>query len=60
MGAPQSRQRPRSSSQLTTGTLSRARMGAPQDVQWERPFAMLSSCASRQAQALMKLPNSRP
>ena len=58
--APQSRHRPRSTSQLTTGTLSYHRTACPHAMQRD-PGRTTDSCAgSREMHTFKKLPNSSP
>src|SRR5947199_6690654 len=60
MGTPQQRARPRRSSQDTTGTLSRAAMGAPHRGHRLRGRTTDSPAGTRAITTLRKLPTSRP
>src|SRR5438876_1758039 len=60
MGSPQSRQRPRSSSQESTGTLSRARIGVPQDGHRDPGDTMDSRRPIRWTTTFKNEPTSRP
>ena len=59
-GLLQSRQRPRSSSQLTTGMLSYQRMAASHFGQRERGWTTDLPCGRREMQTFRKLPKIRP
>ena len=60
MLVPHAWQRPRSSAQETTGTLSRLRIGAPQDGHRERGWRTDSPFGTRPATTVMKLPAASP
>src|SRR5262245_31089942 len=60
MRRPQRRQRARSSIQLSTGTLSNQRMGAPHPGQADPGRISERRCGSRYTQTLAKLPTTRP
>src|SRR5215218_538377 len=60
MGARQDRQRPRASSQPTTGTLSCQATGAPQEGQRDLGRATDSRCGTRSMATLANDPAARP
>src|SRR4051795_1217831 len=60
MGARQSRHRPRNNTQLSTGTLSRARTRTSQAGQCEGGATTLSPRGTRQTTTLRKEPTARP
>src|SRR5687768_8547051 len=60
MGASQERQRPRSRTQETSGTLSRDRMGAPQLGHRERGRTIDSPRGTRWTATVRKLPKTSP
>jgi len=58
--APQLRQRPRSASQLTTGTFSHHASARPQALQCDRGLTMLSPSGQRLRHTFRKLPKASP
>src|SRR5580692_7851973 len=58
--APQSRHRPRSTTQLTTGTLSYHRIACPHAMQCERGVTIDSCPGKREMHTFRKLPKSSP
>ena len=60
MGSLQKRQRPRSSSQLSTGMLSYQRIVLPQRGQWDGGDTTDSSCGQRSEHTLRNDPKARP
>src|SRR6476646_6120461 len=60
MRSPQSRHRPRRSTQLTTGILSRFRIVAPHRGHLDRGATTDSPAGTRAATTVMKLPMARP
>ena len=60
MRSPQKRHLPPRSSQLKTGTRSRAPSVCPQEAQWLLPLSTLSPCVIRHARQFRKLPMKSP